>query len=289
MSNIRDAVLELVRLCSTDLPKDVEQAMVKACAREQKGSLAKKILGEMIENTSIARAGSVPICQDTGTPIFYVDCPVDMLQSNINKAIVSAVKSATSKNLLRPNSVDSVTGQNSGNNIGPGHPEIFYNQWTRKSLRIRLMLKGGGSENVGMQYSLPNTDLDAHRDLDGVKRCVIDTVFRAQGKGCAPGIIGVGIGGDRGSSYFLSKKQFFTKLDEKNPVEQLNRMENELKTKLNKLAIGPMGLGGKTTVLGVKIGAENRIPASFFVSVSYMCWACRRRTLIFNNGKAKYD
>lgn len=263
--------------------------MVKARAREQKGSLAKKILGEMIENTAIARDGSVPICQDTGTPIFYVDYPIDMQQSNINKAIIAAVKSATSKNLLRPNSVSTIDGLNTGNNIGPGHPSISYNQWNRKSLRIRLMLKGGGSENVGMQYSLPNTDLGAHRDLDGVKRCVINTVFKAQGKGCAPGIIGVGIGGDRSSSYLLSKKQFFSKLDEKNPIQQLNRIENELKTKLNKLSIGPMGLGGKTTVLGVKIGAENRIPASFFVSVSYMCWACRRHTLTINNGKAKYD
>jgi len=289
MNQIRDAVLELIRLCSTDLPSDVEEALIQAHHSEKRGSIAFNVLREIIENIRIARQDVVPLCQDTGALDFNIDYPPDIKQNLILQAIVAAIKMATRKHLLRPNSVDSLNGHNTGNNIGPGHPFICYNQWNRKYLSIKLMLKGGGSENVGTQYSLPAESLGALRDLDGVERCVVDAVYQAQGRGCPPTIVGVGIGGDRATSYLLSKEQLFRKLNKRNPLAKLDRMEKQLHQKLNRLGIGPMGLGGKTTVLGVKIGAANRIPASFFVSVSFMCWACRRYTLTLKNGVASYD
>ena len=138
------------------------------------------------------------------------------------------------------------------------------------------MLKGGGCENVGAQYSLPNTKLKANRDLDGCRRVILDAVQQAQGKGCGPGILGVCIGGDRATGYEHSKTQFLRMLDDRNEIEQLSEMEQDILETANKLGIGPMGFGGNTTLLGVKICAVNRVPASFFVSISYMCWAFRR-------------
>ena len=149
------------------------------------------------------------------------------------------------------------------------------------------MLKGGGSENVGAQYKLPDPALKAGRDLAGVRKVVIDTVLKAQGQGCAPGIIGVGIGGDRMTSYALSKEQFFRKLDDKNPDTELQKLEETLYSDLNKLSIGPMGMGGATTTLGVYIGWQHRHPATYYVSISYMCWAYRRKTLTLINDEVK--
>ena len=289
MKEIRDAVLELIRLCSTDLPSDVEEALALAQLREKPGSIAANILSDILENVSIARDMDTPLCQDTGMPVFYINYPFEIRQSAIKKEVKEAAAKATRRNFLRPNSVDLLSGHNTGTNAGTGYPVIHFNQWGRQSLRIQLMLKGGGSENEGCQYSLPDTEIGAGRDLGGVERCVIDAVEKIQGKGCPPGIVGVGIGGDRAGSYALSEEQFLRKLNQSNPVVTLDRFEKGLHQKLNKLGIGPMGLGGKTTVLGVKAGVCNRIPASFFVSVSCMCWACRRRTLTLRNGKAYYD
>jgi fumarate hydratase class I len=282
-------VLELIRRTSTDISEDVVDAIVKARRREQAGSMARSLFDQILKNIELAREKSVPVCQDTGTLIFYVDHPPRARTAPICSAIISAAREATRKYYLRPNSVETLSGTNTGDNIGTGHPSVHFHEWRRKSTRFRLMLKGGGSENVGAQYSLPNAALSASRDLNGVEKCVMDAVFKAQGKGCAPGIIGVGIGGDRGSSYILSKEQFFRRLDDKNPNATLRRMEDRLLRKLNSLGIGPMGLGGETTVLGVKVGVANRIPASYFVSVSYTCWAFRRRSMILQGRKAIYD
>jgi fumarate hydratase class I len=284
-----ESLVELIRRTSTDLSEDVVDAIVAARRKEPHGSMARSLLEQLLRNVELARERSVPICQDTGTPIFYVEYPAGTGTAPVRASIVSAVRQATRKYYLRPNSVDPLTGTNTGDNVGPGHPAIHFHEWGRKSTRFRLILKGGGSENVGAQYSLPNAALSAGRDLDGVERCVLDAVFKAQGKGCAPGIIGVGIGGDRGSSYVLSKEQFFRRLDDRNPNPVLRKMEDRLLHKLNMLGIGPMGLGGNTTVLAVKAGVANRLPACYFVSISYTCWAFRRRSLVLSGGKAIYD
>lgn len=276
---MKENILSLIKETSTKLPKDVERALKKAYENEDAGSGAKSVLGDIIENIRIAKRDCLPICQDTGTVNFFVTHYIEVPQKYIENEAIKAVKSAVREGYLRPNSVDSITGKNTGNGVGEGNPKIYFTQSGSNNVNMQLLLKGGGSENVSAQYSLPDSALGAYRDVDGVRRCVIDAVFRAQGKGCAPGIIGVGIGGDRTSSYEIAKKQLLRRLDDVNKVKELSDLENELYCALNSLGIGPMGAGGKTTVLGVKVGALCRVPASFFVSVAYMCWALRRGSM----------
>lgn len=290
MLDITEYVLELVRLAATDLPPDVEASIRNAVEQEEPGSAARGALETILENVVLARANSTPICQDTGTPIFYVHHPEGWSTRRMRQQIESAVAEATRRSYLRPNSVDSLTGKNSGNNLGGSHfPTIHFEEIEGDTLTIDLMLKGGGCENVGAQYSLPNTALGAGRDLAGVRKVVLDAVHKAQGKGCAPGILGVAIGGDRGSSYLASKEVLVRQMDEGSPDPQLAALEERLTGEANQLGIGPMGFGGKTTILGTKITSLNRLPASYFVSVSYMCWAYRRRRMTLQGNQVSYQ
>jgi fumarate hydratase class I len=289
MQDLTQIILELVRLTSTDLPPDVEQALRKAVNDEALGSAARGALETVIKNVELSRQNSTPICQDTGTPIFYVKYPAGWSTRELRQQIEAAVVQATKKAYLRPNSVDSLNGKNSGNNLGGDYfPSVHFEEVEGKALTIELMLKGGGCENVGAQYSLPNSALGAGRDLAGVRKVVLDAAYQAQGQGCAPGILGVAIGGDRGSSYYASKETLFRKMGEPNPNPDLAALENRLTEEANQLGIGPMGFGGKTTVLDTKITHLNRLPACFFVTVSYMCWAYRRRKLTWKDGQATY-
>jgi len=287
MPTLAEHFEELLRRASTILPPDVERRMREAADAEG-DTPAGSTLRQMLDNAAQAAEASTPICQDTGTPIFYVDYGPGLRQKTIQEAIEQAAAGATKKYYLRPNAVHPVTGKNSGNNVGVGFPYIHFHEMDEPGLRVRLMLKGGGSENVGAQYRLPDSRLKAGRDLEGVRRCVIDAVFEAQGKGCAPGSVGVGIGGDRGSSFVESKEQLFRPLDHVNPDPQLAALEERLYGELNQLGIGPMGTAGKTTVLGVKIGIRHRVPASFFVSVSYVCWAYRRASMTLKGEEVTY-
>lgn len=280
MKDLTNQFLELVRLTATSLPHDVENAIVEAYQNEDDGSAAKGAFDAILNNVKMAREKSTPICQDTGTPIFYVHYPEGWSTRKLRTQIRAAVAEATRKSYLRPNAVDSITGKNTGDNLGDDHyPTIHFEEVGGDTLTVELMLKGGGCENVGMQYKLPNSELNAGRDLDGVRKVVLDAVYQAQGKGCAPGILGVAIGGDRGSSYLASKEALLRKLDDQNEDPSLAEFEQTVYDQANQLGIGPMGFGGKTTVLGVKAKSTHRLPASFFVSVSYMCWAYRRRKM----------
>jgi fumarate hydratase class I len=286
---LKKSILELIRKASTDLSPDVEQVISEAYQREDEGTPAKSVFNTIMENIRMARENSTPICQDTGSLIFYIDFPVGESEKTYRDAIHWAAKEATSLQYLRPNAVDPITAKNTGNNIGVNAPYFHFHQWDKDEVRIRLMLKGGGSENVGAQYKLPYPPLKAGRDLKGVRKLIIDAVVNAQGLGCAPGVIGVGIGGGRDTAYTLSKEQFFRKIGERNPMKELADMETELYKDLNKLEIGPMGFGGKTTVLEVFISSQARHPATFFVSISYTCWAFRRKTMTIKNGEVNYD
>lgn len=286
---LTQSILELIRKASTDLSSDVENAILNAFNREREGTPAKSVFNTIIENIRMAREQSTPMCQDTGSLIFYIDFPVGGIEKFYTEAIHEAAKEATRLQYLRPNAVNSITSKNSGNNIGINAPYIHFQQWDKDEVRIQLMLKGGGSENVGSQYKLPNPALKAGRDIAGVRKVIIDAVLNAQGLGCAPGIIGVGIGGDRVTSYILSKKQFFRKIGQRNPNKLLSDLEIELYNDLNKLGIGPMGFGGKTTVLDVFVDAQARHPASFFVAISYTCWAFRRKSMTIKNEEVTYD
>jgi len=273
------AMLELIRHTSSGLGKDVLLALAQARDREEVGSRAHNTFSLMLENVRRARAESLPICQDTGTLIFYVDYGPEVSPFAVEDAVHQAVREATALSYLRPNTVDSVSGKNLADNVGLGSPYVHLHPQREPGLRVRLMMKGGGCENVGAQYALPDGRLGADRDLDGVRRCIIDAVQKAQGFGCAPGTVGVAIGGDRVLGYVESKEQLFRPLQDRNPDATLDALEQELTVSLNTLGIGPMGWGGKTTILGVKIGQRARVPASFFVSVSYMCWAYRKGEL----------
>jgi len=277
MKMLQDSLLELIRRTSTEIPNDVHKAIVESLEQEKKGTIAESAMKIIDQNIALAKNKSQPICQDTGSIIFYVDCPMDFDQIGFQEAAREAVKLATKKGFLRQNSVDSITGKNDGTNVGPGSPTIHFHQHKSSDITVRLVLKGGGCENVGAQYSLPSEKLKADRDLEGCRKVILDAVLQAQGKGCGPGILGVCIGGDRATGYEFSKQQFLRKLDDKNEREDLDRLEKEIVTTANQLGIGPMGFGGKTTLLGTKIGVLNRLPASYFVSVSYMCWAYRRQ------------
>jgi fumarate hydratase class I len=290
MQDLSEQILELIRLAATDLPPDVEESLRKSVENEAPGSAARSALETILKNVELARQNGTPICQDTGTPIFYISYPEGWSTRKLRQQVESAVVVATQRNYLRPNSVDSLTGKNSGNNLGDQHfPTIHFEEVEGNILTIDLMLKGGGCENVGAQYSLPNAALGAGRDLAGVRKVVLDAVHKAQGKGCAPGVLGVAIGGDRGSSYSASKEVLFHPMGEANPNPELAAMEERLTGEANQLGIGPMGFGGKTTVLGTKITSLHRLPASYFVSVSYMCWAYRRRRMVVQDSQVRYE
>ena len=277
MNGLQDSLLELIRRTSAEIPEDVHKAILDSLEREKKGTIAESAMKIIEKNIELAKSKSQPICQDTGSIIFYVDCPIGFDQLAFQEAAHEAVKLATKKGYLRQNSVDSITGKNDGTNLGPGSPTVHFHQHRSAETHVRLVLKGGGCENVGAQYSLPNEKLKANRDLDGCRKVILDAILQAQGKGCGPGILGVCIGGDRATGYEYSKQQFLRKLDDANDNSELNRLEQDVVDTANKLGIGPMGFGGKTTLLGAKIGVLNRLPASYFVSVSYMCWAYRRQ------------
>lgn len=289
MQDLTEHILELVRLAATDLPPDVERALSQSLEREEPGSAARGALETIMKNVEMAREDSTPICQDTGTPIFYVYHPEGWSTRKLKRQIKAAVAEATQRAYLRPNAVDSLTGVNSGDNLGGSHyPSIHFEEMDGDTLTIDLMLKGGGCENVGAQYSLPNSQLGAGRDLGGVRKVVLDAVHNAQGKGCAPGILGIAIGGDRGSSYYASKEALFRHMEDTNPDPQLASLEERLTEESNQLGIGPMGFGGKTTLLGSKITSLHRLPASYFVSISYMCWAYRRRRMTVQGDQVTY-
>jgi fumarate hydratase class I len=277
-------ILELIRRTSAFLPPDVSEVLDTHRALENAGSKADLALSLVAQNIALAKVFSAPICQDTGTITFYISTPLGFDQLEMEKLCKEAVAEATALGYLRQNSVDSITGKNTGNNLGPGSPVFHWHQNNGDSVDVRLILKGGGCENMSAQYSLPVTlnGVKCDRDLEGVRRCILDAVWQAQGKGCGPGFLGVCIGGDRATGYEAAKHELLRKVDDTNPNPVLAELEARILDEANRLDIGPMGFGGKLTIGCCKVGARNRLPASFFVSVAYMCWAYRRRGVILD-------
>src|SRR5579862_8727955 len=279
MHFLHESLIELITQTSTNLPPDVREAMGMAVRSETPGTQAAQALSIIATNIDMAAGDEGPICQDTGMPTFDVHTPIGVNQIAVKKAIRAAVAEATKRGKLRPNSVDSLTGKNSGNNLGEETPVIHFEQWEQDEIEVKLILKGGGCENKNIQYSLP-MELDhlgkAGRDLEGVRKCILHAVWQAQGQGCAPGAVGVCIGSDRAHGYSLAKNQLFRTLDDVNPVTELAKLEAEIMSTANTIGVGAMGFGGKASLIGCKITAANRLPASFFVSVAYDCWAFRR-------------
>src|SRR6516162_6052496 len=279
MEFLAASLLELITQTSTNLPPDVRAAMSLVAGSETPRTQSSQALDIILSNIDMANDDEGPICQDTGMPTFVVQTPIGANQIRIKSAIREAVAEATRRGKLRPNSVDSLTGKNSGNNLGEETPVMHFEQWEEDEIEIRLILKGGGCENKNIQYSLPS-DLDhlgrADRNLEGVRKCILHAVWQAQGQGCAPGAVGVCIGSDRAHGYDLAKGQLFRVLDDVNADPTLAKLEAEVMEEANRIGVGAMGFGGKASLIGCKITAANRLPASYFVSVAYDCWAFRR-------------
>ena len=279
MQFLHESLVELITQTSTNLPPDVREAMGLAIAHETPGTQSAQALSIIASNIDMAADDAGPICQDTGMPTFIVHTPVGVNQITLKKSIREAVAEATRRGKLRPNSVDSLTGKNSGDNLGIETPVIHFEQWEQDEIEVKLILKGGGCENKNIQYSLP-AELDhlgrADRNLEGVRKAILHAVWQAQGQGCAPGAVGVCIGSDRAHGYDLAKETLFRTLDDTNPVPELAKLEAAIMEQANKLGVGAMGFGGGVSLIGCKITAANRLPASFFVSVAYECWAFRR-------------
>ena len=291
MQDLTSEILELIRLTSTDLPADVETRLNQALSEEAPGSAASEALVTILKNVELSRLNSTPICQDTGTPIFYIHYPEGWSTLQLKTQIRAALAEATKRSFMRPNAVEAIYDKNSGNNLGgDDFPTIHFEEVDKdQPVTIQLILKGGGCENVGAQYSMPYNPLGAGRDLRGVRKVVLDAVHKAQGHGCAPGILGVAIGGDRGSSYFKSKEVLFDRMSTRHPDSKIAALEERLTSEANELGIGPMGFGGNTTVLDAKITGLHRLPASYFVSISYMCWAYRRRKMTVIGSRVTYE
>ncbi len=285
MKDFQESIYKLIVETSTRLPADVQSRIEAARLKEDEGTRSALSLATITENIRMADCNISPICQDTGMPTFIIHVPVGANQIIMKEAVRQAVAQATRDSILRTNSVDSLTGANSGDNLGLGTPVIHFEQWEKEEIDVRLILKGGGCENKNIQYSLP-CEVEglgkAGRDLDGIRKCILHAVYQAQGQGCSAGFIGVGIGGDRTTGYELAKHQLFRPVDDVNPVEDLARLEDYIMEHANTLGIGTMGFGGNVTLLGCKVGVMNRLPASFYVSVAYNCWAYRRQGAVLD-------
>ena len=274
---LEENIFDLVSSTSISLPEDVEAALLRAKEGAADGSAERNALETMLRNAALAKERHLPICQDTGVLIFTIKAPAGYEHRAFEETAKRAVARATAAGVLRQNCVETLSGVNTGTNIGIGSPVFHWIEADIDHLDVTLMLKGGGSENMGAQYSLPDARLGAGRDLEGVRLCVLDAVCHAQGMGCAPGILGVAIGGDRATGYEESKVQLMRKIGERSQKPQLAALEERILKDANQLGIGAMGFGGRTTLLDVFIGERSRLPACYFVSISYMCWCCRRQ------------
>lgn len=264
-----ESVVDLLRKAETELPEDVINELKKALEKEE-SPVAKAQLQAILKNIDIAKKHSVPMCQDTGIIIFFVEIGRELqLDFDLEAALETAVRKATEEIPLRPNAVDPLTRKNDGDNTGNGIPDINYSFVPGKTLKITVAPKGAGSENMSALKMLNPTE------VQGIKAFVLETVINAGGMPCPPITLGIGIGGSFDKSARLAKKALLRDLD-----TPMDAFEQEILEAVNALGIGSMGLGGSTTALSVHIEKAHCHTASLPVAINIQCWANRHATLV---------
>ena len=281
---VENVAVELFRLAATKLPRDVKEALQKA-HREEKSEIGKIQLEAILKNIELAEKTGTPMCQDTGTINFYVKAGA--YAKNLNKiegSLRNATKRATREVPLRPNAVDPFTQKNTGDNLGRYIPYVHWEIVSGDSIEITALPKGGGSENVcalGM--------LTPGEGVNGLKKFVIDAIIKAGAKPCPPTIVGVGVGGGADIAMKLAKVALLRPVGQPNPDPNIAQIERELHEAANMTGIGPMGLGGRSTVLNINIEWAHRHPSSYSVAVAFQCWAARRASArIYSDGTIEY-
>ena len=268
---VEEEVCRLFKEAVIKLPSDVKKALKDAYDNETE-EVARLNLEAVLDNIKAAEDMGVPLCQDTGLPIIFVKLG-NVHVENLYQGIRKGVKRATREIPLRPNVVDPFTRQNTGNNTGQLIPQIDVELVEGDYLEITVFPKGFGSENNNtLKMALPG------EGEEGDENFVLDTVLAAGGKPCPPIRIGVGIGGSSDLALKLAKKALLDEVGAKNPDERLARLEEEILNQVNATGIGPMGLGGKTTALDVKIRTANTHTAGLPIGVCIQCWAARKAT-----------
>ena len=283
-TNVKKVAFNLIKQAVVYLPDDVKAALRKAYD-EETSAIGKTQLKAILDNIVLAEKHQAPICQDTGTITFYVKAGANAENlDSVEEALVSATRKATVEVPLRPNAVDPFTQKNSGDNTGRLIPQVHWEIVQGDSLELTVMMKGGGSENAcALGMLVPG------EGLKGLKRFVVDAVIKAGAQPCPPTIIGVGVGGGADTALNLAKKALLKPLDEVNVNPEVAGLEREILEMANMTGIGPMGLGGRTTVLGVHVDYAFRHPASFPVAVAFNCWAARRASArIKADGSVEY-
>lgn len=281
-SVIPDVTLRLLGLAVTELPSDIKDGLQRAYETEE-DSIPKMQLRNILDNIAIAEESSQPLCQDTGIQIFYVTFGRDMA-TQVDGAIIEGVRRATPEVPLRPNAVHPLSRHNTGDNTGFLMPYINYAFADEDYTEITVMPKGAGSENMSALSMLSPS-----QGLSGIKDLFLKTIASASGKPCPPTVIGMGIGGSADISMKLAKKALLRPIDSSHPDTEISDLEEELCEVANSLGIGPMGLGGRTTVLGVNIEYAFCHTASLPVAINIQCWAARRATArIYRDGRVEY-
>ncbi len=279
----RNTVEEMIFRAATRLPKDVVKKLKDAKKQEEK-TVAKQQLGNILENLKIAREEKKPLCQDTGIPIFFIKkSPNNSLNFDLEKTLTKIVKESTRNIPLRPNVVHPLTRENTGDNTGFEHP-LFHLIPNENGFEVEILLKGGGSENWSKLHMLKPTSSE-----EQILKKIVELVKNAGGEFCPPGILGVGIGGTADFANYLAKKSLLTPLDKENNSKELASLEEKITKKVNNLGIGPMGLGGKTTVLGTRIEKAGSHTASLPLAINPQCWAARRAKASLKNGELKIE
>jgi fumarate hydratase subunit alpha len=281
---VEDTAFKLLQLAVIELPKDVKDALKRAY-KEEESEAGKTQLEAILQNIELAEKTGTPVCQDTGVIIFYVKAGADVKGlDKIEPALKKATIRATKEVPLRPNAVDPFTQKNSGDNTGNYIPFINWEIVSGDAIEITVMPKGGGSENVCALGMIPPGE-----GVKGLKKFVIDTIVKAGAQPCPPTILGVAVGGGADIAMKLAKATLLRPIDKPNPNPELAKLEKELFEAANMTGIGPMGLGGKFTVLGAHVDYAHRHPASYPVAVAFQCWAARRATArIYSDGRIEY-